>query len=83
MSTVLRGGVRRGGGRRARRLERVRVSRAGRDPPFDVHAGAAVYRAFLLDGLLEVDLGSAAADEFGPLGDGDFSQRWKRPPTVA
>ncbi len=40
---------------------------------FDLHAGPAVYRAFLLDGLLEVDLGFTAADEFGPLGDGDFS----------
>jgi predicted nucleotidyltransferase len=39
---------------------------------FDVHAGAAVYRAFLLGGLLEVDLGFAAADGFGPLGDGEF-----------
>lgn len=40
---------------------------------FDLHAGPAVYRAFLLDGLLEVDLGFTAADEFGPRGDGEFS----------
>lgn len=40
---------------------------------FDLHAGRAVYRAFLLDGLLELDLGFTAAHEFGPLGDGAFS----------
>ena len=39
---------------------------------FDLHAGPAVYRGFLLDGLLEVDLGFTAANEFGPRGDGAF-----------
>ncbi|MER5183511.1 nucleotidyltransferase domain-containing protein [Streptomyces sp. NPDC002896] len=40
---------------------------------FDLHAGPAVYRAFLLGGdLLEIDLGFTPAAAFGPLGDGAF-----------
>lgn len=39
---------------------------------FDLPAGAAVYRAFLLTDLLEVDLGFTPAARFGPLGDGAF-----------
>lgn len=39
---------------------------------FDLHAGPATYRAFLLDGPVEVDLGFTPAQEFGPLGDGGF-----------
>jgi hypothetical protein len=39
---------------------------------FDLRAGSAIYRAFLLSDLLEVDLGFAPAAEFGPLGEGDF-----------
>ncbi|EFV12726.1 hypothetical protein [Segniliparus rugosus] len=39
---------------------------------FDLAAGSARYRAFLLPGLLEVDLGFAPAEEWGPLGDGGF-----------
>jgi len=39
---------------------------------FDLHAGPAVYRAFLLDGLLEIDLGFTPATSFGPRGDGEF-----------
>jgi hypothetical protein len=39
---------------------------------FDLEAGPATYRAFLLEGLLEIDLGFTPAAEFGPLGDGDF-----------
>ena len=39
---------------------------------FDLASGSARYRAFLLPGLLEVDLGFAPADEWGPLGDGGF-----------
>ncbi|MCI2421855.1 nucleotidyltransferase domain-containing protein [Saccharopolyspora sp. K220] len=39
---------------------------------FDLQAGAASYRAFLLPDLLEIDLGFAPAAEFRPLGDGEF-----------
>jgi hypothetical protein len=39
---------------------------------FDLTAGAAVYRAFLLDDLCEVDLGFAPQADFGPVGDGGF-----------
>jgi predicted nucleotidyltransferase len=39
---------------------------------FDLRAGPAVYRAFLLDDALEVDLGFAPASAFGPVGDGGF-----------
>ncbi len=39
---------------------------------FDLVAGRTVYRAFLLGGGLEIDLGFAPADEFGPAGDGAF-----------
>jgi len=39
---------------------------------FDLHAGEAVYRAFLLPELLEVDLGFTPAESFGPLGGGAF-----------
>lgn len=39
---------------------------------FDLHAGAATYRAFLLADRLEVDLGLTPADSFGPLGGGAF-----------
>lgn len=39
---------------------------------FDLSAGPAVYRAFLLADLLEVDLGFAPASAFGPRGDGAF-----------
>ncbi|MFE2429159.1 nucleotidyltransferase domain-containing protein [Streptomyces sp. NPDC059373] len=39
---------------------------------FDLEAGPATYRAFLLGELLEVDLGFTPATRFGPLGDGDF-----------
>lgn len=40
---------------------------------FDLQSGPATYRAFLLEELLEVDLGFTPAGEFGPLGDGAFS----------
>jgi hypothetical protein len=39
---------------------------------FDLQAGPATYRAFLLAELLEIDLGFASAPAFGPLGDGAF-----------
>ncbi|GAB3006684.1 hypothetical protein GCM10023080_085590 [Streptomyces pseudoechinosporeus] len=39
---------------------------------FDLHTGPAVYRAFLLPELLEVDLGFTPAEAFGPLGEGAF-----------
>lgn len=39
---------------------------------FNLHAGAATYRAFLLDDLLEIDLAFTPAAEFGPLGSGGF-----------
>ncbi|MGP3968607.1 hypothetical protein [Streptomyces sp. 6N223] len=39
---------------------------------FDLHAGTAVYRAFLLGDLLEIDLGFAPAADFGPRGEGGF-----------
>ncbi|MEV0218128.1 hypothetical protein [Streptomyces sp. NPDC050704] len=39
---------------------------------FDLRAGPAVYRAFLLPELLEVDLGFTPAASFGPLGEGAF-----------
>lgn len=39
---------------------------------FDFLSGPAIYRALLLEELLEVDLGFAPASEFGPLGDGEF-----------
>ena len=39
---------------------------------FDIVAGPATYRAFLLADLLEVDLGFAPADAFGPRGPGPF-----------
>ena len=39
---------------------------------FDLPAGATTYRAFLLPDGLEVDLGFAPADRFGPVGDGAF-----------
>ncbi|MGI8677734.1 MAG: hypothetical protein ACR2LX_03420 [Jatrophihabitans sp.] len=39
---------------------------------FDIVSGPAVYRAFLLPDLLEIDLGFAAAGEFGPRGSGEF-----------
>ena len=35
---------------------------------FDLDAGYAIYRGFLLPGNLEVDIAFAAADRFGPLG---------------
>lgn len=39
---------------------------------FDLRAGPATYRAFLLAELLEIDLGFTPAADFGPLGDGAF-----------
>lgn len=39
---------------------------------FDLHAGPATYRAFLLRDGLEVDLGMTPQDHFGPTGDGAF-----------
>lgn len=39
---------------------------------FDLHDGPAIYRAFLLDDLLEVDLGFTPAATFGPRGPGAF-----------
>ena len=39
---------------------------------FNLHAGAATYRAFLLADQLEIDLAFTPADEFGPLGSGAF-----------
>lgn len=39
---------------------------------FDLHSGAATYRAFLLEDLLEIDLAFTPATEFGQLGDGAF-----------
>src|SRR5919108_3273202 len=39
---------------------------------FDLRAGAAVYRAFLLPNCLEVDLGFTPAHAFGPLAPGSF-----------
>jgi hypothetical protein len=39
---------------------------------FDLHAGAATYRAFLLGDGLEVDVAFTPAAEFGPLGTGAF-----------
>ncbi|GAA3515556.1 putative nucleotidyltransferase [Streptosporangium album] len=39
---------------------------------FDLHAGPATYRAFLLGELLEIDLGFTPAAAFGPLGSGGF-----------
>lgn len=39
---------------------------------FDLHSGAATYRAFLLGELLEIDLGFVAAADFGPRGPGGF-----------
>lgn len=37
---------------------------------FDLRAGSATYRAFLLADGLEIDLGFAPAGDFGPVGDG-------------
>lgn len=39
---------------------------------FDLRGGPAVYRAFLLGELLEIDLGFTPAASFGPLGTGGF-----------
>lgn len=39
---------------------------------FDLHAGPAVYRAFLLAELAEIDLGFTPAAAFGPIGTGPF-----------
>ncbi|AWS44599.1 hypothetical protein DKM19_27910 [Streptosporangium sp. 'caverna'] len=39
---------------------------------FDLRAGSAIYRAFLLEELLEVDLGFTPAGAFGPIGAGGF-----------
>jgi predicted nucleotidyltransferase len=39
---------------------------------FDLRAGPAVYRAFLLEELLEIDLGFVPVSAFGPRGDGEF-----------
>jgi hypothetical protein len=39
---------------------------------FDLRAGPAAYRAFLLADGLEIDLGFAPASDFGPIGDGAF-----------
>lgn len=39
---------------------------------FDVDSGPATYRAFLRPDLLEIDLGFAPADAFGPRGGGAF-----------
>ncbi|MDP9843170.1 hypothetical protein [Streptosporangium lutulentum] len=39
---------------------------------FDLRAGSAVYRAFLLGELLEIDLGFTPAAAFGPIGGGGF-----------
>jgi hypothetical protein len=39
---------------------------------FDLQGGSAIYRAFLLDELLEIDLGFTPAAAFGPLGKGAF-----------
>jgi hypothetical protein len=39
---------------------------------FDLHPGPAVYRAFLLGDLLEIDLGFTHATAFGPRGAGEF-----------
>jgi hypothetical protein len=39
---------------------------------FDIVSGPATYRAFLLADLLEIDLGFAPADAFGPRGPGAF-----------
>ncbi|MGL6235300.1 MAG: hypothetical protein ACRC20_08135 [Segniliparus sp.] len=46
---------------------------------FDLAAGTARYRAFLLPDLLEVDLGFAPADVWGPLGDGGFQTVFGEP----
>jgi hypothetical protein len=39
---------------------------------FDLRPAAAVYRAFLLGDLLEIDLGFTPVDDFGPVGSGGF-----------
>jgi hypothetical protein len=39
---------------------------------FDLRPGSQIYRAFLLDGPLEIDLGFTPSAEFRPVGDGGF-----------
>ena len=39
---------------------------------FDLRPGTQIYRAFLLDGPLEIDLGFAPSSDFRPVGDGGF-----------
>lgn len=39
---------------------------------FDLRPGTQIYRAFLLDGPLEIDLGFTPSRDFGPVGDGGF-----------
>lgn len=39
---------------------------------FDLRSASTVYRAFLLEELLEIDLGFTPAAEFGPYGSGGF-----------
>jgi hypothetical protein len=48
---------------------------------FDLPAGAAHYRAFLLPSLLEVDLGFTPASDFAARGDGGFDVVFGRPGT--
>lgn len=58
---------------------------------FDLRGSGAVYRVFLLQDQLEVDLGFTPADAFGPLGPGPFKvlfgdpvqRRLPQPPTEA
>ncbi|MGW8847319.1 nucleotidyltransferase domain-containing protein [Streptomyces xiamenensis] len=46
---------------------------------FDLRPGEAVYRAFLLPGGLEADLGFTPRDAFGRVGDGGFLALWGEP----
>lgn len=46
---------------------------------FDLAAGKAIYRAFLLDGLLEVDLGLAPIEEFRSHGGAPFRVVYGQP----
>ncbi|MFD9601997.1 hypothetical protein [Streptomyces sp. NPDC059970] len=46
---------------------------------FDLQGGPAVYRAFLLGELLEIDLGFVPSSAFGPRGDGAFKVLFGNP----
>lgn len=46
---------------------------------FDLYAGPAIYRAFLLADGLEVDLGFTPAEDFRPVGDGAFDVIFGQP----